>query len=53
MSDKEELEGTEEGAATDKWKALRSFLKQKLIASEIPAEPKELRPKEVYLKYVW
>ena len=34
-----------------KWKTLRAFLKELLLTGAIPAEPKEMRPKAVYLHY--
>jgi hypothetical protein len=37
---------------TDVWKEIRVVLKAGLIAGTIPEEPKEMRPKEVYQKFV-
>ena len=45
----EEEDGSPDQA--DKWRELRTFLKELLLTGAIPAEPKEMRPRAVFLHY--
>jgi len=50
MSEPEEDE--QSGPTKEEWTLVRKALKNGLLSNEIPAEPTEMRPKEVWQKYV-
>ena len=48
---REEAEAEGDDDTSDQWKPLRELLKAALLSGEIPIEPSEMKPKEVWTKY--